>query len=286
MATPINNFANITYKYGTSTDSAISNIATTQVEEDYGLTAIKLSNNSNWRPGENLTFSIRVENTGTEPLFGVSIQDNLGGNTDRLLDYIAGSAKMIRNDVITDVVPTNVSPLTMIIPNELQAGEVVIFTYIARVKNDIDSSIASITNELEVVGHEISASGTPVTVTPNPTVNISKAEYAEVRISKSVDKENVSVGDNLTYTFRLENSGNVEATNVIINDSLPTNFEVQSVTSETNGVITTFDATDYSIDTNNKLILPTSTTKTISVPAQTESGNGITTVKVVGIITT
>ena len=284
MAT-INNSANISYRYGELTDTAASNTAVTNLAETFSLIATKTSNNTTWRPSENLTFNVRVENNGEEPLYGVSIQDNLGGNLDRLLTYIPGSARMLRNGALTGVTPTGTSPLTLVIPDTLEAGEVILFTYVAKVISDIDSSVTEITNEATVVGHETSASGPTITVTPTPSLTLPKADYAEVRITKTVDKENISVGDTLTYTFELSNSGNIEATNVVIEDNLPQNFEIQSVTSVTNGIQTTFDAADYSLDADNKLILPTSITKTISVPAATTLGNGLTTVTIVGTIT-
>ncbi len=282
MAITINNSANITYKYGTSTDYALSNVAMTSLEEDYGLSAVKTSQNSNWRPGENLTFNISITNDGIEPLYGVSVQDNLG---DELLSYVAGSARMLRNNVLTGVTPTSTSPLTFVIPNTLLASETVTFSYVAKVRSDISNDIAEITNEATVVGHETSISGSTITVIPSPSLTLPKASYAEVRIMKSVDKENIREGDTLTYTFELENSGNLEASNVVIEDDLPSAFVINSVKSLTNEVETVFETTDYSLDENNKLILPTSITKTISVPARTTSGNGLTIVTIVGTIT-
>lgn len=283
MAT-INNSANITYRYGGVTESALSNIATTTLAESVNLNAQKTSNNSTWRPSENITYNIRVSNDGTDPLFGLSVQDNLGGGTTRPLTYIAGSVRMLRNDVITEVTPTNTSPLTLVIPGTFEPGEVVIFTYIAKVRADVDAELTEITNEVTVAGHETSAAGEVVTVTPSPTLTIPKAEYADVRITKSVDKDNVIDGDTLTYTFQLENSGNIEATNIVISDNLPANFTVNEISSTTNGTTVTYDAADYSLDDQNKLILPTSAVKTISVPASTTLGNGITIVEVSGII--
>ncbi len=285
MPNTINNSASITYTHGTNTDSALSNVVTTNLIDSYSLTAEKTSLNNEWRPGENITYLIRVENEGTEPLFAVSVQDNLGDNTTRPLTYLDESIVMLRNDILTEVTPTSTSPLTAVIPNALQPGEVVYFMYVAKVRNDVDDARSEITNEVTVVGHETSDSGPTVTVTPPPSLTLPKADYADVTIEKSVDKDEIAVGEELTYTFRLENNGNIEATNVVITDELPENFQVQSITAETNGVTTTFDAADYSLDADNKLILPTSVTKTISIPAKTTSGSGLTTVTIVGTIT-
>ncbi len=285
MANTINNSANITYRYGTTTDAASSNLVTTTLADNYSLKAEKTTHNTNWRPSENLTFVIRVENDGSESLYAVSVQDNLGGDTTRPLTYIAGSARMLRNDVLTGVTPTSVAPLTLVIPETLAPGEVVVFSYVAKVIGDIDSAVTEITNEATIVGHEASTSGPTITVEPAPSITIPKADYADVRIEKMVDKDTIKVGEKLTYTFRLENYGNAEATNIVINDNLPEKFVVESVVSETNGIETTFEPTDYSLDVDNKLILPTSVTKTISVPASTISGVGVTTVTIVGEIT-
>ena len=286
MAITINNSANITYKYGEITDGALSNIATTSLAENVSLSAEKTSNNSSWRPSENITYIIKVSNDGTDPLYGVSIQDNLGGGTTRPLTYIADSARMFRNDTLSEITPTNTAPLTFVIPDTLEAGEVIIFTYVAKVRADVDMELDEINNEVTVAGHETSIAGETVTVDPAPTLTIPKADYADVRITKSVDKDNVVTGDTLTYTFLLENSGNIDATNIVIRDNLPLNFTVNEISSSTNGVITTYETTDYSLDDQNKLILPTSTTKTISVPARTATGNGTTTVTISGIINT
>ena len=76
MAITIQKYANIAYNYIGETNLAVSNIATTGITEAYSLSASKLSQNANWRPGENLAFMIKVENDGTEPICAISIQDN------------------------------------------------------------------------------------------------------------------------------------------------------------------------------------------------------------------
>ncbi len=284
MVKAINNSANLTYRYGTITDSINSNVVTTLLNENYSLNVEKTTHNLNWRPSENLTFGIRIENSGTEPIFAVSVQDNLGGDTTRLLNYIIGSAKILKNGVLSEITPTSVAPLTMAIPDTLKSGEVVVLSYVAKVIGDINTDITEITNTATVVGHETSISGPTVTVNSSSSVTIPKANYADVRIKKSVDKGQISAGDTLTYIFQLENYGNVEATNIVIEDNLPEEFVIESIGVKTNGVQTTFETTDYSLDADNKLILPTSIIKTISVPAASETDVGRTIVTIIGSI--
>ena len=116
------------------------------------------------------------------------------------------------------------------------------------------------------------------------SVTIEREDFAQIDIIKSVDKATVSSGDTLTYTFTIENSGNIPATNVVITDSLPEGFAITSIVSESEGVTTVYDATDYTVSADNTLTLPVGT-KTITVPARDESGNGIVTVTVTGVVT-
>lgn len=281
MAININNSANIVYSHGTNTDGASSNLVTTILNEDHGLTATKSSNNTTWRPSENLTYYLTVENTGVLPLYDVSVQDDLGTDVST---YLEGSARLIRNEEITSVTPTNTDPLTLVLTGILNPQEKIIYSYVARVNADIDSGTTQITNTVTAAGHKESAAGEVLTASP-ASLTLNRAQYADVRIEKAVDKQVVSSGDQLTYTFRLLNYGNIAATNVVITDALPTGYTIQSITSQSQGVTTTFDTTDYFIGEGNVLRLPTSTTKTISVPASTVSEVGLTTVTIIGTIT-
>lgn len=285
MATLIENSANITFTYAGQTGTAVSNTAATNLLEEYSFTAAKFSQNSDWRPSENLTYYVTVTNAGRQPIFAVSLQDDLGDNINPLLTYLSGSVRMIRGDTITAIVPTHDAPLTIVMPDPLAAGESVTFSYIAKVQADLAASVTEITNEVTVAGHKASAAGDVITVDPSPSLTLPKANYADVRISKTADKSVASVGDTLTYVFKLENYGNVEATGIMLRDDLPAKFLLNAITAETGGTITSFASTDYSLDASNKLILPTSTVKTISVPAAGSSGAGVTIITITGTIT-
>lgn len=285
MAITLNNTANIEYNYGNETDYANSNLVTTVLAEDASLSAEKISLNTSWRPSENITYLIRIVNTGLEPLYVVTIQDNLGGETSQLLSYVENSAQLYFDDTLMAINPTSITPLTFVLPNELPAGESALISYIAKTEGDIDPEIIEITNNATITGRRTSASGSLVTVTPSPSVTLPIANYADVRVEKLVDKQEIRTGEELTYTLNIRNSGNTDATNIIVSDVLPENFNITSITSETNGVITTFTADEYTIGENNTLTLPTSQTKSITVPANDGTQDGLTIITIVGTIT-
>ena len=62
----MNNQANIAYSYagGTGTETASSNITTTTLLDEYSLVATKTALTATYRPGEDLTYVIRLENSG------------------------------------------------------------------------------------------------------------------------------------------------------------------------------------------------------------------------------
>lgn len=281
MATILNNSATLTYNSGDNTASAASNVVSTSLLDSYSITAVKNTANDSWRPSENITYLVTVTNTGTQPLTSVEITDDLGA-AGTPLAYVANSALVIDGSEVTAVTPTSTNPLVIPLVNALQSGESVTVVYVAQVSAAIADTIDTITNTATASATQ---GGAGATVTSEPTsVTILREDFAQIDIVKAVDKTVISSGDTLTYTFTIENSGNIPATNVVITDTLPEGFAITSIESETDGVVTVYDATDYTVDANNTLILPVGE-KTITVPARDESGNGVTTVTITGVVT-
>lgn len=281
LATILNNSATLTYNSGDNTASAASNVVSTSLLDSYSITAVKNTANDSWRPSENITYLVTVTNTGTQPLTSVEITDDLGA-AGTPLAYVANSALVIDGSEVTAVTPTSTNPLVIPLVNALQSGESVTVVYVAQVSAAIADTIDTITNTATASATQ---GGAGATVTSEPTsVTILREDFAQIDIVKAVDKTVISSGDTLTYTFTIENSGNIPATNVVITDTLPEGFAITSIESETDGVVTVYDATDYTVDANNTLILPVGE-KTITVPARDESGNGVTTVTITGVVT-
>ncbi len=152
MPTPLNNQASIRYNYsGAGTGTAVSNTVTTNLLDRYTLAATKTPLSSTFRPGENVTYVIRVENNGSGDLYNVTIADDLGGGADTPLVYNPASLR-----AYVDSIPVTISPvvqggtLTAVLPAPLPAGTAAILVYTAQVRPDVDFTLQSITNTVAV----------------------------------------------------------------------------------------------------------------------------------------
>lgn len=285
MATTINNTASATYVYGKAeTATAVSNTATTNLIEQYAISGSKLSNNSTFRNGENITYQISVSNIGTLSLYSVTISDDLGGSTNPL-SFLDSSATMNLNGISSFITPTSTRPLTFVLPSPLASGETATITYVARVSSSLDESVETIVNTATITANEGSTTGTSISVTPSPSFTLSRGEFANVTMSKNVSSTQITAGETFSYTLTLFNSGSLDATGVVITDTLPTGFKIESVTSLTNGVTTTFSASDYTIESStNTLTLPTGSSLTITVPGAVGGLSGTTVITITGSI--
>lgn len=285
MATQIRNLASVTYGYGDEgNDSAISNVAVANLIEEYSITGFKSSLNTGFRPGQNVTYIVQVENTGTQPLYSVTISDDLGGS-EQPLTFVVGSGSLNIDGTITQIIPTSTNPLEFTLVNPLPSGEKATITYIARVSSSLESDVTSIVNTVQISGRKESVTGDLVTLSPNPSVTLEIDSYADVELRKDVSTNNIVEGETFSYVITLENSGNLDATDVVVTDTLPTGFSVSSITSVSGGVLTTYETSDYNVDSSNILTLPIGS-KTITVPASTNGVSGRTVITISGTLTT
>lgn len=286
MPTPLNNQASIRYNYsGAGTGTAVSNTVTTNLLDRYTLAATKTPLSSTFRPGENVTYVIRVENNGSGDLYNVTIADDLGGGADTPLVYNPASLR-----AYVDSIPVTISPvvqggtLTAVLPAPLPAGTAAILVYTAQVRPDVDFTLQSITNTVAVTANGGSAAGPAVTVTPSPTATLLRDFYAEVTLYKEADKQSVMAGEPLTYTFTLTNQGNQAADSVTLTDQLPTGFSVTQVSVSAGGATTVLAPGDYTVAADNTITIPSTTGKAITVPAATVAAPGIATVAITGTV--
>ncbi|TQM91510.1 DUF7507 domain-containing protein [Roseinatronobacter monicus] len=191
----------------TNTASATSEEVTTPVEDTIttspeqapALTLAKTADTSALSSpavvGEEITYTFEVENTGNVTLNNVAVDDPLPDLSEPVFDDTASTA--------TDA--------SLVAP-----GETAVFTATYALKqSDIDNGL---TNTASATSEEVT---TPV----EDTITTSPEQAPALTLAKTADTSALSspavVGEEITYTFEVENTGNVTLTNVAVDDPLP-----------------------------------------------------------------
>lgn len=220
------NTAGISYDYevnlNTVSDGGITNEVSTKINHTNLKDNFKKTVDKEYAGvGDILTYTISTTNTGNTPTIttlddtkmvtikdiiqpgtsiipsSITVKDGYGNN----LDYQEGSEE-----------------LTIILLNPLDVDETVIVTY--QVKVDIIPTQNPILNTADITySYEVD----PITqnidtdseTTPEAKTTIN---YAELDVTKEVDKEYADINDILTYTIVIKNNGNTEVTALGITD--------------------------------------------------------------------
>ena len=266
----ITNQAHVTFSYGDleTTKTNNSNIVNSSIKDKYSLSVEKTSTTECFKAGEIISYIVSVKNTGCGCLSNFEITDTLGG--EGYASFVNGSGKIFIGGTMSNIVPTALSPLTFSVSGRLERDEEFVLQYNVLVDSNISSEVNEITNSVEVRGYACGCScddNDSRFVEGTAEHTITKCEYAEVLITKAVSNDNVCCGEEVDYIITLTNTGNVDATNVVVTDSLPTNFTVMSISKENNGVHYKYDSSEYTVDDSNLLTLPNETGTIIEVPA-------------------
>lgn len=259
MATILNQ-ANLTYTYGTTTETVASNIAET--EWNAALAAEKRVLEDAYREGSTLTYLISLTNDASAPVENLVITDNLGSFTPAGADApvvpltFAGNATLFIDGVFSEeLTPTPVPEgIRFTIPS-VPANANALLIYQATVNAYAPLAVGSeITNTATVGETE------PLTVSATVPVQA----YADVSIEKEMRPNPITDGDTLTAIFTIENRGNTAATDLVLTDDFP--IALSNVAVTVNGA----PVTDFTFE-GNRLTLPAGGATTLSVPAATFS---------------
>ena len=279
MATTVTNQASVTFDYTGATGSVTneSNCVSAVINDEYSFTLELTSSSTSYRPGETITYFVRITNTGSSGLAKIRVSDDMAGG---VINYIPGTAQMIYNDVITQLNATSTYPLEFTLPMTLPAGETVIVIYNTTVDNVVTTRVTDIINTVTVTA----AAGTG-TVTQTDSLTLTIEDYANVLIEKTQSTDNVNNNGTMVYTLTLTNTGNLDATNVVITDQLPEEFTITSIVSNNDGTTHTYETSEYTLSATNELTLPNTTGTQIIVPADDGTGSNITTITITGVLT-
>lgn len=263
------NQATLSYNNTTTT----SNIVTGEVLEV--LSATKNSLDTQYRYGDTVTYVISVNNTGLTAFNNLTITDDLGvytigGSTVTPLTYETGTVAYYVNGVLQATPAVIAGPPLVISGINVPAGGNAIILYEARVNQYAPPAVGStIVNTAEISGAGLT---TPIEVTDTVTVTVT--EEAILSITKSLSPETVAENGQLTYTFTIQNIGNIPAIatdNVTITDVF--NPILDNITVTLNGTVLTTPA-QYAYDDVTGVFQTVA--GVITVPAATFTQDAIT----------
>ena len=279
------NQATLTYN-GNSTNS---NIAYGEILDV--LVATKTAVEGTYTPGQIVTYVVTLRNTGTAALTGLTVTDDLGGydfngTTVYPLTYEAGSVAQFTNGVPQAAPAVVAGPPLVISGITVPAGGDVVLVYQARANEYADPAVGgTIENTVTVTGDGLSA---PVTATETVTAGAEPV----LTISKSITPSQVVDNDRVTYTFVIQNSGNlpvVATDNAAITDTFDPILTALTVTFDgvawTQGVQYNYnEATGLFATVPGQILVPAATYVQDPVTGAYTATPGIATLIVTGTI--
>ncbi|MBI5458969.1 carboxypeptidase regulatory-like domain-containing protein [Methanobacterium sp.] len=169
--------------------------------------------------GESLTYNITITNNGPDIAEGVTLQDVMVGadafNTGTL-EYRYQTNSGAWSDWISFSNPLNINLGTINNGN----------TAVIQIRGTVKSSANSGTQITNTATTETTTTPGSKTATITTTVN----RVSDIVLTKTVDKTRPNVGETVTYTVTAHNNGPSDASNIQINDIMPSGFSDVTIT--------------------------------------------------------
>ncbi len=183
-----------------------SNIAYGEILEV--LTVTKTAIEGAYAPGEPVTYAVTLRNTGTTALTGLTVTDNLGGyevggTTVYPLAPVATTVRLFVGGVLQANPTITAGPPLVLTGINVPAGSDAVLVYQARPTEFANPGAdGTIENTATVTGGGLTA---PLSA----SATIGATGVPAVTITKSISPTQVVDNDRVTYTFVIQNSGNV-----------------------------------------------------------------------------
>lgn len=183
-------------------------------------------------PGEHVTYTVKVTNTGTSPAYDVVVTDLPDAD---LVDVVLGAGSSYNTDAWTAGDPD----LRWVVPGPLAPGASVTFTYTGDVTGyGVVVPGSTIDNTARIASYfaipKADRDAAPGRVYreytgPDDSVSLTVSPYTDLEIVKTADQSSYGGGDLVTWTLTVTNHGLSPAANVTVDDTLPTKVTFQSV---------------------------------------------------------
>lgn len=170
-------------------------------------------------PGDEITYSIVVENKSTQGATGVTVTDDLPSSV--LANVTASNGGVV--DLVAETVTWNLA--------NLGAGESVTLTITGTVTDTFDAGVDTFTNSVSVT--DDGSHGNDIDTSNNSHTDTNVLDAApELSVSKSDQGVTANPGDVVVYTIDYANNGTQAATGVVLTETLPDNTTYDAANSE------------------------------------------------------
>ncbi|MGL4741729.1 MAG: hypothetical protein ACRC41_13120, partial [Sarcina sp.] len=201
---PMVNTADVAYEYLVDPNGLpVSDTATSnRVETAVGDLVLNKAVDKNFANlGDTITYTVTIQNTGIAAIANVFFQDSVPSGTT----YVNGS-------LTVDTAFTGTDPQSGLTITTINPGQTATITW----KVQVDNALPTI-NPIPNVG-TVTIPGLPPISTNQVATQINNATLDVVKV---VDKTQSFVGDTVSYTITVTNSGNVAANPAILTDLVP-----------------------------------------------------------------
>ena len=217
---PIENKGSITYTY--TVNPAIPNEITEAEDTNIVLTQINNSSITSQIEVDKqfvdlrdiVNYTVHLTNTGNVSANNIIVTNPAPTGTNFVLNSVA----------INGIAQLGSNPNTGIVTGSIAAGATKTVSFKMQVGVNIPNP-NPISNSATVnFSYLVDPSGTPVAGVSTSNVVVTQVNHADLEgtenLTKTCDKQFVDIGDLITYTIKIKNTGNTAATNVVVIDSL------------------------------------------------------------------
>ncbi|MCU9814245.1 hypothetical protein [Paraclostridium sp. AKS73] len=221
--------ANYNYQFISGIDTITNYVKTNTVEltvQDGVLSISKTSSKSTAVIGDTITYTINIENIGTEIGKNIFLQDKI----DKNCSFVDGSV------IIDGVEHSEYNPIDGIYLPDLDVEESTQIVFQCEVKS-LPVSEKVYNNAYVSFGYIFNEYGYLREKTISSNITSTIIQYINVIAERCNNNNYPKAGDTVTYTLRLTNTGNVDATNVQVLEPTITGASFIDGSVKINGII-------------------------------------------------
>lgn len=210
----LHQYVNYNYQFISGIDTITNYAKTNAVElivQDGLLSILKTSSKSTAVIGDTITYTIDIENIGTETAKNIFLQDKI----DKNCSFVEGSV------IIDGVEHSEYNPINGITLPDLDVDESTKIIFQCKVKS-LPVSTKVYNNACVSFGYVFNQYGYLREKTISSNITSITIQYVNVIAQRCNNNNYPKAGDTVTYTLRLTNTGNIDATDVqVLEPSIP-----------------------------------------------------------------